>query len=230
MNHFLSVLPCLRVTGLPALCVTLCATLCVALTMGGCAASGTGAVSCGDVLLGDAPFSFTDAGGTEALTIADVPGLFSPESPYARIWRFALVDLDDDDKMEAVLQIIDTAGDMGGFLILHEEDGAVYGCKSDYRTFEELKLDGSFGYSSPAGTEWGVCTLRFTDGGADRVPLFCGVTEDSWASVSYTVENRPATEAEYEAAQERQRQKPDAVWYDFTDTGVHSILEQREDS
>ncbi len=192
------------------------------LITGGCARRAD-AASVSSVLIGDASFSLADGG--EPMTIADVPGIFSLESPYARIWRFAFADLDGDGETEAVLQVIDVAGDMGGYLILREEDGAVYGYKSDYRTFEDLKMDGSFGYSSPTGTEWGVCTVRFTGDGCDMVPLFCGETGDQGESVSYTVGGSPASEAEYEAAADRQRQKPDTVWYEFTGENVRSISE-----
>ena len=98
------------------------------LITGGCARRAD-AASVSSVLIGDASFSLADGG--EPMTIADVPGIFSLESPYARIWRFAFADLDGDGETEAVLQVIDVAGDMGGYLILREEDGAVYGYKSD---------------------------------------------------------------------------------------------------
>ena len=69
--------------------------------------------------------------------------MFSPNSEYAKIDRFSIVDLDGDGESEAVLQVIDVAGDMGGFLVLHREDGKVRGYPRSYREFESLKTDGT---------------------------------------------------------------------------------------
>ena len=155
------------------------------------------------VLLGETQIVLYKDGESSQITIEEVPAVFSPNSEYAKIDRFSIVDLDGDGESEAVLQVIDVAGDMGGFLVLHREGGEVRGYPRSYREFESLKTDGTYGFTSPTGMEWGICTGGFS--GKEYTPKTLVSGKD---------------EEEYNAAMAEQGQKPDAVWYEFTDENI----------
>lgn len=219
------------------------AALAVAAALAGCAAGGAAPESgaqgtqpasgsaAGDaaayraVLQGQAEFLLAGEPGAPAqpMTVEDIPRIFSPASEYARLERFAL--LDGDGAQEMVLQSIDVAGDMGGYLVLHAQEGGIYGFVSDWRSFWSLKTDGSFEYSSPTGREWGVCTLHFADGAMLRdTPLYSGTADETFETTAYTVAGQAAGEQAYAAAQVAQAAKPDAVWYPFDEEGIRQAL------
>ncbi len=59
-----------------------------------------------DVLNGKTQFYYVSKEQKAELTdIGSVPGIFSPYSEYAALWRFAFVDLDQDGEREVVLQV-----------------------------------------------------------------------------------------------------------------------------
>ena len=87
------------------------------------------------VLLGEDAFLYLDGENAPAsLEISQVPALFSPDSSYAAVSWFAILDLDGDGTEEAVLQITDVASDMGGYLVLRCQDKTVQGYPSGWRT------------------------------------------------------------------------------------------------
>ena len=179
------------------------------------------------VLQGQAGFLLAGEPGAPAqpMMAEGIPRLFSPTSEYARLERFALLDLDGDGAQELVLQSIDVAGDMGGYLVLRAQEGEVYGFASDWRSFWSLKTDGSFEYSSPTGREWGACTVRFAEGTMLRdTPLYSGTADDAFETAAYTVNGQAADEQAYAAAQAAQAAKPDAVWYPFDEEGIRQAL------
>lgn len=166
------------------------------------------------VLLGEEPILYYADGAEESrpMYIGEVPALFSPDSPYAAVGGWAAVDLDGDGEQETVLQITDMANDMGGYLILRRQGGRVYGYPSGWRTFWELKTDGTFLCSEWAWMKESIVSLRFTDRGYEQVEHL--TAEGDWSAfTSFTVEGRQVTEAEWEKARDAQRQKPDAWWY-----------------
>ncbi len=179
------------------------------------------------VLQGQTEFLLAGEPGAPAqpMTVEDIPRIFSPASEYARLERFARLDLDGDGAQELVLQSIDVAGDMGGYLVLHAQEDAVYGFVSDWRSFWSLKTDGSFEYSSSTGREWGVCTVHFADGAMLRdTPLYSGTANETFETTPYTVAGQEADEQAYAAAQAAQAAKPDAVWYPFDEEGIRQAL------
>ena len=183
--------------------------------------------ACRAVLQGQAEFLLAGEPGAPAqpMTVEDIPRIFSPASEYARLEQFALLDLDGDGAQELVLQSIDVAGDMGGYLVLHMQEDGIYGFVSDWRSFWGLKTDGSFEYSSPTGREWGVCTVHFADGAMLRdTPLYSGTADETFETTAYTVAGQAADEQAYAAAQAAQAAKPDAVWYPFDEEGIRQAL------
>ena len=152
----------------------------------------------------------------ESKKIDDVPALFDPYDTYMKIWSFAVQDLDGDGNAEVILSVFGAAGDTGGYLILHQMDDKVYGYTANHRALENLKTEGTYGYSDPTGVvEGGICAIAdFTETGytIDKITYGHG-TYEGWDT--FVVNHQPATEEEYLAAENRQAEKPDAVWYEF---------------
>lgn len=155
---------------------------------------------------------------------AIVSGIFSPDRD-ATILKYALIDLEGDGQEEIVLQAADVAGDLGGYVILHQQGDAVYGFASHYKTFENLKIDGTYTYSDLAGTENGVCRIRnFTNMGYETERLLYEQTDHDSGAVSYLQDGKAVTEDEYRAAKDIHDKKPDAVWYDFTKIAIAKFV------
>ena len=133
-----------------------------------------------------------------------------------KIMGYTVLDLDGDGQTEVVLSVIGVAGDMSGSLILHRIGNRIYGYPVDYRTLMDLKADGTYSYSDSIVTaEGGICSITgFTETGytIDKITYGKG-TYAGWDT--FVVNHRPATEEEFFAAEQTQRDKPDAAWYDF---------------
>lgn len=174
------------------------------------------------VLLGDAPFLYGDGSDQPTPTfLPDIPLAFSPYSSYAAVTEFAVLDLDGDGSQEVVLQVTDVANDMGGYVVLRQDGDEIYGYPSHWRTFWQLKTDGTFTYSSLAGTEEGVASVSFVEEGLTMEPLIrCELGAENTA---YEVDHQPVSEAEYETALKAQTQKPDAVWHELNEANISQL-------
>lgn len=176
-----------------------------------------------DILQGDARFLYVAEGAAEPKSIHDVPAFFDPYDVDMKIWAFAVQDLNNDGEDEVILFVVGAAGDMGGKVILHRIDGEIYGYITDNRTLVDLKTDGTYSYSVSTGVvEGGICSIAgFTETGytLDKITYGHG-TYEGWDT--FVVEHQPATEEDYFAAENRQAEKPDAVWYDFTAENIES--------
>ena len=177
------------------------------------------------VLLGDAQFIYVSDGKTKTIDIADIPMLFDADDPSMKIWNFSVVDLDRDGEAEVILLVVGAAGDMGGNMILHQIGGEVYGYICDNRALEELKTDGTFGFSDPTGVaEGGIGTISaFSEIGytIDKISYGSG-THEGWDT--FIVDHEPATEEEYFYAASMQSRKPDAEWHDFTNENINAVF------
>lgn len=176
-----------------------------------------------DVLLGKAPFLYLDDSGQGVPTLLpDIPLAFSPYSSYAAVSEFAVLDLDGDGSREVVLRVTDVANDMGGCVVLRREGDQIRGYPSHWRTFWQLKTDGTFTYSYTAGTEDGTASARFEkDGLTPEKHIRCEM--EAWEPKAFEVDGRPVSETEYAAACSAQGQKADAVWYELNETNIRQL-------
>lgn len=165
---------------------------------------------------------YVDGSGQEVPTfLPDIPLAFSPYSSYATVTEFAVLDLDGDGSREVVLRVTDVANDMGGYVVLRQEGNEIQGYPSHWRTFWQLKTDGTFTYSSLAGTEEGVASARFSEEGLMlETHIRCTLEP---GDASYEVDHQPASEAQYEAALEAQAQKPDTAWYELNEANIKHL-------
>lgn len=174
------------------------------------------------VLLGVDPFAYTEDGqAARRVYVSGIPGLFPlGDDGYTAVDKFAAADLDGDGIPEPVMRVIAAAGDAGGFVVLDQRGGTVYGLKAGYQTFRDLKKDGTFIYS--AGLESGAAAL---DMGTGRlVKHFYSVLDHGTDRYSYYVDGKNVSQKEYEAAEAQQDGKPDAIWYAFNPTNVRAVF------
>ena len=163
----------------------------------------------------------------QRVTVDQVPALFSPESEYAAVWRFTVVDLDRDGEEEMVLQVIDAAGDMGGYLILHRQGDELYGFYRDYRGFEEPKADGTFSFTNTTADGifqviGGAMEIHVEDTARGySIPSAASYEQHPQAGTeAWFVGGHQVSKETYDRVLENQQQKEDAPWYDFTPEGI----------
>ena len=122
------------------------------------------------------------------------------------IVRYCFQDLDQDGRLE----LIQEAKNGLGMLVLHPVNEEIYAYEVPYRGMMELKQDGTFSYSSGAADS-GFGRVRFDGTTYETVP-------ESWSQsdidghISYFVQGRAATRADFDQAIARQDGKADAWW------------------
>lgn len=160
----------------------------------------------------------------QGMDIEEIPAFFSPDSDYAEIDEFAVIDLDGDGDAEVLVHISDVAGDLGGFMILKRQDGEVHGYSAHYKAISSLKTDGTFVFVSLARPDDGIGTIRFHETGYTVIPLVCSETEEDNHTTVYLKGGKQISEEEFLAEKEQNNTKPDVVWHRFTDENVLSVL------
>lgn len=158
--------------------------------------------------------------------MSDIPGLFPlGDDGYTAVRRFAAVDLNSNGLPEVVLKVDAAAGDAGGYLVLYQLKGTVYGVKLGYRMFLDLKRDGTFSYSDPTGSEHGVAVLYLgtKDPGGLGKRFYC-VLDHETDQYTYYVRRQEATKAEYAAAEAQWEEQQDAIWYSFTPADIRNVF------
>lgn len=169
-------------------------------------------------------FSF-DAG--KELDITQLNQAVSEDSSItAEISKLTVIDLDGDDVPEVVLSLTVNADDYFGSEILRYHDGMVYGYTLWYRSFMDLKEDGTFSFSGGA-SDSGFGTIQFTEDGY-TVNQICysesSYDADNNMTVSYYIDGKSVTSDEFMAAVDEQNKKAGAEWYDFTDENINTLL------
>lgn len=168
-----------------------------------------------EILAGRQNFTSADTG--ENVNIDLLNGAYPYDVPYDAITlsKFNVVDLDRDGLNELVLCSTDEQKYQLGSLILLRQGDAVYSYNPSYRSFYQLKADGTFSWSGGTGYH-GTCSARFTENGFE-------IEKITWCEVlsadngAYFVDGLKATEEEFAAAIAAQNAKPEPVWYVFED-------------
>ena len=163
------------------------------------------------ILYGDAEFYCYDSGTLQTVTINDVPALFNSD-PYSRIYEYAVVDLDRDGNDEVVLNIIATAGDAGGKLILHQIDDKVYGYKTDYKRLQSLKKDGTYEFQGWSLTWDGFAQIDGFDEYKFTEDVFTYESGSYEGADTYVVDHVTSTEGAFADAKSAQFMKTNTVW------------------
>ena len=177
------------------------------------------------VLQGDATFFSVDAG--ETLSIGELAKAVGdmPDGTNVTATGFTALDLDGDGMREVILQLADH---YGSIVLRYGDDSIVYGYTLYYRAFMGIKTDGTASFSSGAA-ENGFGTLQFVENACSLVSTtYSTASYDSGNNlhVAYTVDNKPATEAEFLSAIDAQNKKEDAVWYAFTPENIETVISE----
>jgi len=153
--------------------------------------------------------------------------------------EFAVIDLDGDDVPEIVLAemlrnnktdaIVD---DTVGFLILRYLEDTVSGYPLYIRAFNDLKTDGTFSFSSGAADNGygkinfaGFQIENYPDSIIDDIAYMEGnMNDEGRIIIDYFVNNEKSTEEEYDLVMAAQRKKGKAVWYDFNEENIETVL------
>lgn len=174
------------------------------------------------VLQGESEFYHATSGAY--LDMAHLKHTLTTDDLPLTVKQYGAVDLDDDRIEEVILQLSLAENDQAGFVILHYQDGAVYGYTLESRAISELKADGTFMFSGGAA-DWGFGTISFTSDGyeVDKV-TYC----DSGA---FFVDREMAGEKQFLEAVEHQNAKESVTWYDYaSDKDILSELANQEKS
>ena len=170
---------------------------------------------------------FFSVDANKDLNISQLNLVVSEDSSVkSKATKFAIVDLDNDGIPEVILWLAVNNNDDFGFEVLRHQDGVVYGYTLSYRSFMDLKEDGTFSFSSGAA-DFGFGTLEFKEK-VYTVDMI-SYSESSYDSnnnqiISYFVNHESATEEEFLSAFNTQSEKTGATWYDFTDENIDKLF------
>lgn len=137
--------------------------------------------------------------------------------------RFAVLDADGDGRREVVIQECIGDGQYGS-LILDAQDEKVYGYELWLRAYMQLKVDGSFAFSSGAQDN-GVGTLTLDRGQITYNTLGESRTQED-GGAAYFVDDKPSDEEGFQAVWNAHTQKEDVRWYDWTAENLDAVLGQ----
>lgn len=138
---------------------------------------------------------------------------FSDDLPVT-VCRYAWLDMDSDAIPEVVLWL-DRGGDeyMMGSMVLHYQNGWVYGYPMGFRSMNllTLKADGSYNWSGGADNNgWG--RMNFQTGETENVTWINGE--------SYYVDGQLTTREAFYEAYDRWEAKPNAAWQEFSEADL----------
>lgn len=140
---------------------------------------------------------------------------------------FAICDLDLDGAPEIILNKANHGYAYYYRLILHEQDGVVYGYELPYRGFKELKTDGTFSNSTGVSDN-GTAAITFDKENytIDDITYCCSGTDPQTGQmkVSYFVDHEEATMDQFLMAMDQEGEKPNVLWYDYTDENIEKLL------
>lgn len=146
---------------------------------------------------------------------------FYHEFPGAvvEVGRVAILDLDRDGINELVIWPEDANEylySVVGYAILRRQGDEIYGYNPSYRTFGNLKSDGTFHWSSSAA-ENGAATLTFGPGEIISHDTTYRKPVENGIDLLYFVDGQKATQEEYAAAESWEVLKPDVAWFTYED-------------
>lgn len=178
------------------------------------------------VLLGKSNFICTDL-DNKSLNINEIKQVVSDEDwVTASVIKFAVTDLDGDGDEEVALWIQANSDTDWGFEILDDQNGKIHGYTLWYRSFMNLKADGTFSTSHGAADS-GMGRITFSETGYNIIETYSESTYDAineeWI-VEYFADNEPCSVDEFYEITEGQEQKADVEWYDFSENNINAVL------
>lgn len=157
----------------------------------------------------------TDTAWQERINLEEAGHLLLPQEVETRMVQCTAIDLDGDGGLEIVLQIGTESDDYIGFVVLRQDDGEYVGQGYYYRSFYDLRTDGSYTFSSGANDS-GFGMLAYQDGQwVERIlaQTYETVTTTEESQQIYMVGGEMTTQEAYERFVEEQHAKALQPWY-----------------
>ncbi len=140
-------------------------------------------------------------------------------SDYQRkIWQYATVDLDSDEKDEFVVMFND-----GSILIIKSDKDSEIGFDFGLHAMYQINTDGSFNWNADSGNTYGCSRLQFSGNECTTVELW-RVEHDGSDSVAYYVDDTLVSESEFQIASE-QFSSESIVWIKLETDALASYTE-----
>ena len=169
------------------------------------------------VLQGNQQFYNVESG--DYLDIHQLKETITSDNLPFSIQQFAIVDLTQNGIKDVVLQFSLAENNQAGFIILHDESGTIYSYTLVSRSMSDLKVDGTFIFSSGA-SDWGIGSLILSSSGYEIEKIsYC-------ESSLFFVDKLPATQAAFETAVSQQGFKENVTLYNFTDDNLSLLTQQ----
>ena len=147
-------------------------------------------------------------------------------SVKVKVTKFTLADLEKDDIPEVILWLAANNSEDFGFEVLNYKNEMIYGYTLPFRSFMDLKDDGTFSFSSGAA-DYGFGTIEFTKNGYMINKI--SYSESNYDSnnnliISYFVNHENTTKEDFLSTINKQNEKRGVTWYDFTDDNIERLL------
>jgi len=150
------------------------------------------------------------------------------DSVKVKAIKLAIADLENDEIPEVILWLDVNTNEYYGFEVLRYRDGVVYGYTLPYKSFMDLKDDGTFSFSSGTADS-GFGKVKFTENGYSIDKITYSESSDNSGNnqiTSYFVNNQSASEEDFLSAINKQSDKTAITWYDFTDENIEKLLSE----
>ena len=178
------------------------------------------------ILLGKSNFICADL-ANRSLNISEIGQVVTDDdSVTINATKFAIIDIDGDGENEVVLGLQINGISDSDFVILHYQNGEIYGYTLVYRAFMNLKTDGTFIFSS-GSADWGIGRISFSEAGYSiNEQAYCQSGHDSnnELTVQYFVNDASCSEDEFNDAVNSQEQKANVEWYDLSENNINAVL------
>lgn len=140
------------------------------------------------------------------------------------VTRFTVLDMDGDKMPEVILEL-SVGSEPQFYEVLHFMDGTVHGYLVPFRGLEDLKEDGTFGFSNGAADNgWGKLGFGATAYTTDMLGYSQSSFSDTNLTIAYFMNNQPVTKETFDSFASEQSEKKDAVWYEFSQQNIEAEL------
>lgn len=149
---------------------------------------------------------------------------------------FSLLDLDQDGELELILRNREGSDFWRDYWVLKYRDGTVFSYETTYRYFDNLKADGTMEAESgeyvdaetdQLRNDYGIGRMSFSDTtwGTEYIAKTEVVLTQEYdpISVTHIVNGEETTEEAFRSARRAQEEKPDAVWYAFSEENLARV-------
>ena len=149
----------------------------------------------------------------EKIWIAGEEYLFREYIPYLQmdssqqdLVEYTALDMDGDGNRELLIR-----GGLQDVLVLHKENGVVYGYHFSFRAMYYVNLDGTYCWNADAGTTYGLAKLTFTGETYRQTELY-GVSNDG-EDAKYFISNIEVTKKGFDEYNKTYPTAERATWY-----------------